>query len=202
MQYAERDGPIGEIVRRQWRETSLRVLTSIQATEPTPGTDRGDEMPPALKGHALGGIPETSEEGGTISGDPDTTDACTRLVAKRLATGRALAADLILQHDTFLAAHVLSSSCANSCVVVQAAPTAAAHVPDARLRLRFGVPCVMPLDQWRCNCFRARWANPAQCVRGAGPGDQRRRPDRGDVRRRASAWAVLQATMDASDEAP
>ena len=152
MQYAERDGPIGEIVRRQWRETSLRVLTSIQATEPTPGTDRGDEMPPALKGHALGGIPETSEEGGTISGDPDTTDACTRPVAKRLATGRALVADLILQHDTFLAAHVLSSSCANSCVVVQAAPTAAAHVPDARLRLRFGVPCVMPLDQWRCNC--------------------------------------------------
>ncbi len=159
---------MGEIVRRQWRETTLPVLTIRQATEPTPGTDRGDEMPPTLKGHALGGIPETSMEGSTISGDPDTTDACTR---PRLATGRALAADLIMhsrtlremrdsehQHDTlFLAAHVLSSSCANSGVVVQAAPTAAAHVPDARLRhiilhLRFGVPCVLPLDQWRCNC--------------------------------------------------
>ena len=167
--YDERVGPMGEIVRRQWRETTLSVLTIGRATEPAPGTDMGDETSPALKGHALGGIPETSVEGGTISGDPDTTDACTRPVAKRLATGRALAADLILhsrtlremrdsehQYDTFLAAHVLSSSCANSGVVVQAAPTAAAHVPDARLRhilrLRFGVPCVMPLDQWRCNC--------------------------------------------------
>ena len=167
--YAERDGPLGEIMRRQWRATTLPVLTIRQATEPAPGTDMGDEMSPALKGHALGGIPETSVEGGTISGDPDTTDACTRPGAKKLATGRALAADLILhsrtlremrdsehQHDKFLAAHVLSSSCANSGVVVQAAPTTAAHVQDARLRhilrLRFGVPCVMPLDQWRCNC--------------------------------------------------
>ncbi len=154
--YAERDGPIGEIVRQH----DTPVLIIRQATEPTPRIDRGDEMSPALKGHALGGIPETSVEGGTISGDPDTTDACTRPVAKRLATGRVLAADLILhsralremrdsehKHDTFLAAHVLSSSCANSGVVVQAAPTAAVHLPDARLRhiilrLRFGVPCV------------------------------------------------------------
>ncbi len=45
--YAERDGPIGEIVRR---ETTLPVLTIRLATEPTPGTDRGDEMSPALKG--------------------------------------------------------------------------------------------------------------------------------------------------------
>ena len=60
------------------------------------------------------------------------------------------------QHDNFLAAHVLSSSCANSGVVVQSVPTAVAQVPDARfrqiLRLRFGVPSVMPLAQWRCNC--------------------------------------------------
>ena len=167
--HAERAGPMGEIVRRQWRETTLPVHTIRQATEPAPGADGGDGMAQALKGHALGGIPDASVEESTINGDPDTTDACTRPVAKRLATSRALAADLILhsrtlremrdsehQHDTILAAHVLSSSCANSGVVVQSAPTAAAHVPDARfrhiMRLRFGVPCAMPLDQWRCNC--------------------------------------------------
>ncbi len=47
--------------------------------------------------------------------------------------------------------------CANAgVVVVQSVPTAVAQVPDARfrqiLRLRFGVPCVMPLAQGQCNC--------------------------------------------------
>ncbi len=108
--------------------------------------------------------------GGTISGDPYTTDVRTRPVAKRLATGRALAATTsfcirarccercgtvnIINTTRFsLAAHVLSSSCANSGVVCSGRP-GGVHVPDARLPhlLRFGLPCVMPLDQWRCNC--------------------------------------------------
>ncbi len=76
------------------------------------------------------------------------------------------------QHDNnFLAAHVLSSSCANSGVVVRSVPNnAVAQVPDARfrqiLRLRFGVPCVMPLAQsWQCNCTDQRRAE-AQRVGG------------------------------------
>ena len=96
------------------------------------------------------------------------------------------------QHDTFLAAHVLSSSCANSGVVVQAAPTAAAHVPDARLRLRFGVPCVMPLDQWRCNCSaHAGPRHSAFVERVVEPND-------GDQTAGTfAAEPLLQATMDA-----
>jgi hypothetical protein len=156
-------------VRRQWRETTLPVLTIRQATEPTPEADRGDEMSPALKGHALGGILETSVEGGhhqrrprhdgrvhaprrqeagDWEGPGGPTSFCIR--------ARSEVWDSEHQHDTLLAAYVISSSCANLGVVVQAAPTATAHVPDARLRhilrVRFGVPCVMPLDQWRCNC--------------------------------------------------
>ena len=82
-----------------------------------------------------------------ISGDPDTGAAVTRPTAKRLATDRALTADLVLhsrtlrgmrdseyQYNKFLAAHVLSSSCANSGVVVQSVPTVDRQVPDARFR--------------------------------------------------------------------
>ena len=58
--HAERAGPMGEIVRRQWRETTLPVHTIRQATEPAPGADGGDGMAQALKGHALGGIPDAS----------------------------------------------------------------------------------------------------------------------------------------------
>ncbi len=39
---------------------------------------------------------------------------------------------------------------------VQSVPMANAHVQDERfrhiLRLRFGVPCVTPLADWKCNC--------------------------------------------------
>jgi hypothetical protein len=60
------------------------------------------------------------------------------------------------QHNKLLAAHLLSSSCPNSGVVVQSVPTANAHVQDERFRhilhLRFGVPCVTPLADWKCNC--------------------------------------------------
>jgi hypothetical protein len=82
---------------------------------------------------------------------------------------RANTADLILhsqtlremrasehQYNKLLAAQVLSSSCANSGVVVQTPPKTRAQIPDDRfrhiLRLRMGVPCAMPLAQWRCNC--------------------------------------------------
>ena len=123
----------------------------------------------ALRGHVLGNVPDACVLMNLASGDPDTSAAVTRPTARRLATGRALTADLILhsrtlrgmrdsehQHNKFLAAHVLSSSCANSGVVIQSVPTARHQTPDAHfrqiLRLRFGVPCVMPLGQWRCNC--------------------------------------------------
>ncbi len=59
-------------------------------------------------------------------------------------------------NNKLLAAHVLSSSCPNSGVVVQSVPMANAHVQDERfrhiLRLRFGVSCVTPLADWKCNC--------------------------------------------------
>ena len=124
---------------------------------------------PALRGHTLGNIPEASVVRGTINGDPDTTASNTRAMAVGAAINTALAADLILhsqtlrgmrdseqQYNKLLAAHVLSSSCANSGVVVQSVPNAAGQVQDNRfrqiLRLRFGVPSVMPLAHWRCNC--------------------------------------------------
>ena len=143
-----------------------RADNTAAAVDPGPAANESDQ---ALRGHTLGSVPEASVAHGTISGDPDTTEHNTRPVAKSRATGRALTADLILhsqtlrgmrssehQYNKLLAAHVLSSSCANSGVVIQAMPTAAAQVPDDRfrqiLRLRFGVPSVMPLTQWKCNC--------------------------------------------------
>ncbi len=60
-----------------------------------------------------------------------------------------------------LAAHVLSSASRPHArtlegVVVQSVPMANAHVQDERfrhiLRLRFGVPCVTPLADLKCDC--------------------------------------------------
>ncbi len=97
----------------------------------------------------LGSVPDASMLTSHISGDPDTGAAVPRPTAKHLATDRALTADLILhsrtlrrmrdsehQHDKYLAAHVLSSSCANSGVVVQSVPTAARQVPDPAAPIR------------------------------------------------------------------
>ena len=165
--HAVSEGQMGAIMRAQWGAEQLPVVSIEEAVVPAPPTDDGVASL-ALRGHVLGSVPDDSVQVGHISGDPDT-DAATRPTAKRLATDRALTADLVLhsrtlrgmrdseyQYNKFLAAHVLSSSCANSGVVVQSVPTVDRQVPDARfrqiLRLRFGVPCVMPLGQWRCNC--------------------------------------------------
>ena len=98
----------------------------------------------------LGSVPDASVLTSHISGDPDAGAAVPRPTAKHLATDRALTDDLILhsrtlrrmrdseqQHDNkYLAAHVLSSSCANSGVVVQSVPTAARQVPDPAAPIR------------------------------------------------------------------
>ncbi len=116
----------------------------------------------------LGNVPVASVRADVINGDPDITTN-TRPQAVIQAMERVNTADLILhsqtlremratehQYNKLLAAHVLSSSSANSGVVIQTLPRTRAQTPDGRfrhiLRLRMGVPCAMPLAQWRCNC--------------------------------------------------
>ncbi len=127
-----------------------------------------DLSTPALRGHVVGDVPEAKlsirEE--ATNGDPDITTN-TRPPRPCDPGDGPQTADLILhsqtlremrdsehQYNKLLAAHVVSSSYANSVVVVQTLPRTRAQTPGDRfrhiLRLRMGVPCAMPLAQ--CNC--------------------------------------------------
>ena len=166
-QHAEREAGIAGIVRQQWALESLPVTNIEPADDYDAGEENTEPMKTALKGHTLGSVPAECVKQEHISGDPDTD--ITRNKAKTVANEAALAADLVQhthvvrgmadseqQHNPLLAAHVLSSSCVNSGLVIRSVPTKSAHVPDQRfrqiLRMRFGVPVAMPLAAWRCNC--------------------------------------------------
>ena len=166
--HAETEGDMATIMRQRWASDQLPVVALDAANEPTQMIDDGI-VSSALRGHVLGNIPDEAVRESHIDGNPDTSETITRIVAKTRAIDRAMTADLILhsrtlrgmrssehQHNKLLAAHVLSSSCPNSGVVVQSVPMANAHVQDERfrhiLRLRFGVPSVTPLADWKCNC--------------------------------------------------
>jgi hypothetical protein len=127
-----------------------------------------------------------------FGGNPDTSETITRIVAKTRAIDRALTADILHsctlrgmrssehQHNKLLTAHVLLSSCPNSGVVVQFVPMANAHVQDERfrhtLRLRFGVPCVTPLADWKCNCRGHGGPRHSDWVEKASEGNRRDAP--------------------------
>jgi hypothetical protein len=161
------------IMRQQWASDQRPVVTFDAANEPAQMIDDG-AVSSARRGHVLGSVPDEAVLESHIGGNPDTSETITRMTR---AIDRALTADLILhsrtlrgmrssehQHNKLLAAHGLSSSCPNSGVVVQSVPMANAHVQDERFRhilrllqpalhvLRFGVPCVTPLADWKCNC--------------------------------------------------
>jgi hypothetical protein len=141
--YKEHETGIADIVRAQWAEESLPVTTIKPADDYEPGAEDPEPMASDVKGHTLGSVPALSIGRKLISGDPDTD--VTRSAAKTTANEAALAADLVQhthvvrgmadseqQYNTQLAAYVLSSSCANSGLVIRAVPTKGAHVQDLR----------------------------------------------------------------------
>jgi hypothetical protein len=147
--------------------SSCRFLPS-RRRRPVPPTDDGVASL-ILREHVLGSVPDASVLTSQISGDPDSGAAVPRSTAKHLATDRALTADLILrdsehQHDKYLPAHVLSSSCANSGVVVQSASTGARRAlpPD---------PCGSDSE------------SPASCRWSSGGATARAAADRGTLAR-------------------
>jgi hypothetical protein len=159
---------VAAIVRKQWADEKLPTTTIKPTDTYDPGAETTEPLAPHLRGHTLGAIPDSHVEADEICGDPDTADT-SRPAAKEAAHERALAADLVRhsrtlremrdsehQHNKLLAAHVLSSSCATSGAVVRSIPTKAGRIQCSRmsqiLRLRMGVPCAMPVTEWRCNC--------------------------------------------------
>jgi hypothetical protein len=144
-------------MRQQWATDQLPVATLDAANEAAQTIDDGI-VSSVLRGHVLESVPDEAVLESHIGG--------TRIVAKTRAIDRALTADLSLhsrtlwgmrssehQHNKLLAARVISSSCPNSGVVVQSVPMANAHVKGERfrhiLRLRFGIPCVTPVADWK-----------------------------------------------------
>jgi hypothetical protein len=168
MMHAAVNGDLCTMLRRQWQLEQL-PLTTIAPAALEDCTLAADNHPmwDALAGHAIGNIPPASVVVSTVSGDPDTS--VTREEAKTRAAHHSFTADLALhtqaltcmrnsnqQHTQILAAQVLSSSCRHSGCVLQSLPIQGRAMADGQyvqlLRLRLGVPCVMPPAQWRCNC--------------------------------------------------
>jgi hypothetical protein len=158
-----------DIANEAWGAHQLPVVTIA----PTDGFDAdaarrsSDLVALHLKGHTIGDIPDSSVKRTLISGAPDLT--VERKDARNAADADAMAADLVLHsrtmrgladshhsHNRQLAAQVLSSSCVNSGSAVRSVPTRQNHINGVEfqqtLRLRCGVPCVLPLGAWRCNC--------------------------------------------------
>jgi hypothetical protein len=139
-------------------------MTITAAADPAPAQGEEDLSTPALRGRVLGNVPVASVRVDASNGDPDITTN-TRPHAVIQAMGRVNTADLILHSQTLremlasehqyiklLAAHVLSSSCAN----VQTLPRTRAQIPCDQFRhiLRLFIKPGSPLRlaQWRCNC--------------------------------------------------
>lgn len=133
-----------------------------------------DEVKKALQGHMLGAIDSTCMVTKEIPGQPDRD--CDRQDLRDEADLAALEANLILhsrvmedmrrrgdqQHHTLHAvAHCLSSSCVNAGRPLRWFPVGKWHrLSNHRfqqlLRVQLGVPPVMPLAAWECNCYPAR----------------------------------------------
>jgi hypothetical protein len=184
--HAESDGPMGEILRGQWDTEQLPFASIVKSEAPVPPAGDGvvisvpttDDVvvTSILRGHVLGNAPDANALTGHVSGDPDTSAVVPRPTGKRLATDRALTADLILhsrtlqgvrdsehQHDNFLAAHVLSSSRIRPVGAHGGSPGARrALPPDPAAPLR-GSPVLCP---WSSGSATAR----ATAVRGTSRG--------------------------------
>jgi hypothetical protein len=163
----DRNGGLCALLRAQWRLEHLLPQTHITPAAGYDPTTDADTAWAVLAGHTLGDIPASSIIGDFVSGDPDTSVARTEAVTR--ADNHAFAADLALhtqtltnmrnsnqQHTRILAAHVLSSSCRHTGCVLQSLPIRGRAVQDGPyiqlMRIRLGVPCVMPPTQWHCNC--------------------------------------------------
>jgi hypothetical protein len=165
-------------------------------------------------------------ERGTVSGDPDTSvtreDAKTRAAHHSFAADRALHTQALTcmrnsnqQHTQILAAQVLSSSCRHSGCVLQSLRIPwriqGRAVADGQyvqlLRLRQGVPYVMPPAQWRCNCAshggqHHSTAPTWRALLNTQPRPTRTIPSSDSVlRHRPVPRPVLQAPLEKGDEA-
>ena len=164
-------------VRRRWTQDPLTVVR-ITAVAADAAADPGAPVRPprdlvstVLAGHVLGDIPDACVVREQVDGAPDISRP--RTAVRDAADKAALAADLVFHTKTMrdladctdqpttlsqqLAAHVLSSSCPNSDGgLLQCVPYDGSHIKDVKfqciLKLRFGVPHLLPPDQWRCNC--------------------------------------------------
>ena len=161
----------------RWRRHELpmtQIAPPVAAVgedpEAAPGAAARDTVTSALCRHVLGSIPGGAVTEVLVSAVPDTTRS--RSAARAEADAGALAADLVLHSQTLtalatstqqssmrkqLAAQVLSSSCPNSDGgLMQMVPVGNLGRSDSKfqsmLRLRFGVPHLLPPGQFRCNC--------------------------------------------------
>ena len=165
----------------------LQTIQTRDGYAPDPAKPEKDPNKVLLEGHTLGNIPENSIIEMEIPGKPSPT--LTISAARARIRKDTSIADLILHTQTMrrmiasnqqyklqLAAHCLSSSCANTGAAIRYLPTHGNFLNDGKLqqtlRARFGVPAGLPVSEWRCDCARLHITPRDPGMRHAMDGDQ------------------------------
>ena len=172
LRYADKfDTPLAVELRGMWGEEvfSVERIKPTEAFDSRAAADK-DVLTQALQGHDVGNVPEESVEKHDVRTDLPTGGEATRHKARATIKGDALAADLVFhtsvmrklrvgsneQYQTKIAAQLLSQSCVNTGVATSCIPAAGNALQDPlfvhAMRLRLGVPCVLPLSAWCCTC--------------------------------------------------
>ena len=135
-------------------------------TERPRGLEHLDPLLGYLQGHVLGRIPEGALVTESISQYPDVLasegdvrkQADWNLMAFDLGRHTGVLGEMVggNQIDRIMAAHCPSASCANSGRPLRWLPGIGWHsISNAQfvqlLRMRFGVPTVLPIGGWRCD---------------------------------------------------
>jgi len=154
-------------VQRVWSRDNMKRTTIATKAGWVPAADNPDPEAENLRGHTLGRIPEDCVGEEDVPGDLDL-DVSRAVVTSRV-TGDANAAELVAhtrvlegmrnsqhQYQKIMAAHILSGSSPNTGHALRlVSHWRHKKVPmlmQQMLRMRFGVPSVIPLEDTKCNC--------------------------------------------------
>ena len=154
-------------VQRVWSRDNMKRTTIATKAGWVPAADNPDPEAENLRGHTLGRIPEDCVGEEDVPGDLDL-DVSRAVVTSRV-TGDAHAAELVAhtrvlegmrnsqhQYQKIMAAHILSGSSPNTGHALRlVSHWRHKKVPmlmQQMLRMRFGVPSVIPLEETKCNC--------------------------------------------------
>ena len=154
------------VLRNLWTG-SFDVQTIVRAPEHADGIQHLDPLSGYLQGHVLGRIPQEAlilesrdQYPDVVAGEGDVRrQADYNLTVYDLGQHTGVLRQMVSsnQINQIMAAHCLSASCANSGRPLRWLPASGWHLISNPqfvqfLRMRFGVPTVLPMGGWRCDC--------------------------------------------------